>query len=90
MLFVDYTFTLLPDGSILLDPELCPKSLKVETGDKFEVVLGPDNGVFFKKLNPLDKPEGITSLKWMLRCMLRGRFAGTGAVLLYCLSNSYL
>jgi hypothetical protein len=56
MLFVDYTFTLLPDGSILLDPELCPKSLKVETGDKFEVVLGPDNGVFFKKLNPLDKP----------------------------------
>ena len=39
MKFLDYTFDLMSNGDIVLDAELKPEQLKVENGDKFEVVL---------------------------------------------------
>ena len=49
MLFVDYVFDLMPDGSILMDKELSAKSLQVETGDRFEVHVSFDGRIIFRK-----------------------------------------
>lgn len=49
MLFVDYTFSLLPDGSIMMDEELKPSSLQVETGDRFVVFVVNDK-IYFRKM----------------------------------------
>ena len=51
-LFVDYIFTLKPDGSIVMDPELIPAKIYVQPGERFEVVVTPLNSVILKKLNP--------------------------------------
>jgi len=50
MLFVDYVFDLLPDGSIMMDKELSSKSLQVKTGDKFEVFVSFDGRIVFRKV----------------------------------------
>lgn len=50
MLFVDYVFDLMPDGSILMDKELSAKSLQVKTGDRFEVHVSFDGRIIFRKI----------------------------------------
>ena len=50
--FLDYTFTLGKDGSIVFDSELRPDQLRVQQGDKFEVVFVPGNVVFKKIEGP--------------------------------------
>lgn len=54
MLFVDYVFDLLPDGSIMMDKELSAKSLQVKTGDKFEVFVSFDGRIVFRKFKDAD------------------------------------
>ena len=51
MLFVDYNFDLLPNGSIRMDPELNPLHIGVHDGDTF--VIRIQNGiVHFIKEDP--------------------------------------
>lgn len=50
MLFVDYVFTLLPDGSIMLDQELTKDKIHAQEGDRF-ILHELDNGqILLKKL----------------------------------------
>lgn len=50
MLFVDYVFDLMPDGSILMDKELSAKSLQVKTGDRFDVHVSFDGRIILRKV----------------------------------------
>jgi hypothetical protein len=50
MLFVDYVFDLMPDGSILMDKELSAKSLQVKNGDRFDVYISFDGRIIFRKI----------------------------------------
>ena len=52
MKFVDYTFNLLENGTIVMDEELSAESLNVKHGDvyKAEVI---NNNVVFKKQPPI-------------------------------------
>ena len=50
MLFVDYVFDLMPDGSILMDKELSAKSLRVKTGDRFDVHVSFDGRIILRKV----------------------------------------
>lgn len=54
MLFVDYFFEKLFDGSILMDRELKPSSLNVQTGDVFVVSITEQGRIFLQKQQPLD------------------------------------
>ena len=49
MIFCDYFFTLLPDGSIQMDSELKASSLQVKEGDKFSVTINENGTIYFKK-----------------------------------------
>jgi hypothetical protein len=49
MLFVDYNFHLLHDGSIMWDKELTATKLDVKEGDTFVVSINADNTVYFRK-----------------------------------------
>jgi len=49
MLFFDYTFMLLPDGSVRMDEELFAEKLHVKDGDKFVIEI-VDNVITFRKL----------------------------------------
>lgn len=53
MLFVDYTFSLAGDN-IVMDPELTPDHIKVNTGDRFEVVVTENNQIIFVKENKVE------------------------------------
>lgn len=50
MLFADYFFETLPDGSILMDKELTAKSLQVATGDQFTVNVSFDGRILLQKV----------------------------------------
>lgn len=50
MLFVDYIFDLLSDGSIALDKDLKPSDINVEEGDEFIVVLHDGRIILAKKV----------------------------------------
>ena len=49
MLFFDYTFMLLQDGSVSMDKELLAEKLHVKDGDKFVIEI-VDNVITFRKL----------------------------------------
>ncbi len=55
MMFVDYVFNLLPDGSILFDKELSIDKLKAQAGDRFVAKELPGGQVCFKKLEGIEK-----------------------------------
>jgi hypothetical protein len=55
MIFCDYFFTLLPDGSIQMDSELKASSLQVKEGDKFTVTINDNGTIYFKK----EQKDGI-------------------------------
>ena len=50
MLFADYYFETLPDGSILMDKELAAKSLQVASGDQFIVHVSFDGRIILRKV----------------------------------------
>lgn len=50
MLFVDYIFDLLPDGSIAFDKDLKPSDINVEEGEEFIVALYNDQIILAKKV----------------------------------------
>lgn len=50
MLFVDYNFETLPDGTILMDRELTAKSLQVVNGDRFKVHISFDGRIILQKV----------------------------------------
>jgi len=57
MKFVDYWFSVTPNGDIIMDEELTPDILHVEQGDRFEVVIVPTVGVVLKKVKKSVKNE---------------------------------
>lgn len=48
MLFLDYTFFLLPDGSIMMDTELQPEQMQLKNGDIF-IAYTTSGSIFFRK-----------------------------------------
>lgn len=50
MLFVDYTFDLLDNGTIVMDKELDAKKLGVKNGDNYVVNVTFDGRIVFQKL----------------------------------------
>jgi hypothetical protein len=57
MIFVDYTFQLLADGTIMMDPELTADILNLKDGDLFKAVV-VDNQITFIKQPPRQIWEG--------------------------------
>lgn len=57
MLFVDYVFDLLDDGTIVMDKELHASKLHVKTGDRYVVSVTWDGRVIFQKV----QEDGRTS-----------------------------
>ena len=51
MLFVDFAFDLLPNGSILFDYDLKPEQLGVENGDEYVISIVNERIAFVKKGN---------------------------------------
>lgn len=60
-LFVEYTFTLMPSGDIVLDDQLRPSKLGITSGDQFEVVITPDGVIVLKKMERQTGIEPATS-----------------------------
>jgi len=54
-MFVDYTFTLLPDGSILFDSELSMDKINATSGDRFVAKELPSGQICFRKLVGIEK-----------------------------------
>lgn len=50
MLFLDYELTLLPDGSIMLDPELTKDKILAQEGDRFVLHELENKRLILKKL----------------------------------------
>ena len=50
MLFVDYVFDVLDNGTIIMDRELTPKQLNLKNGDKYVASVTFDGRVVFQKV----------------------------------------
>jgi hypothetical protein len=50
MLFVDYVFDLLDNGTIVMDKELKAESLHIKNGDKYVANVTRDGRVIFQKV----------------------------------------
>jgi len=50
MLFVDYTFDVLDNGTIVMDKELSARSLGVKNGDHYVVNITLDGRIIFQKV----------------------------------------
>jgi hypothetical protein len=50
MLFVDYTFDVLENGTIIMDPELKADKLHIKNGDKYVVNVTFDGRIVFQKV----------------------------------------
>ena len=51
MLFVDYVFDVLQNGTIIMDKELTAEKLYLKRGDKYVVDVTFDGRVVFQKVN---------------------------------------
>ena len=51
MLFADYYFSVLPDGSIIFDDELTADQMNVRPGDGFMAFVNPDGKVVLRKFD---------------------------------------
>ena len=58
MLFFDYHFTVLPDGSIMFDEELTADQMNVNPGDGFMAFVKPNGKVVLRKFD-ITKVEHI-------------------------------
>jgi hypothetical protein len=54
MLFVDYTFDVLENGTIIMDKELDAKKLHLKNGDKYVANVTFDGRIVFQKLKEED------------------------------------
>jgi formylmethanofuran dehydrogenase subunit D len=52
MLFVDYVFDVLENGTIIMDKELDAKKLNIKDGDKYVVNVTFDGRIVFQKIKP--------------------------------------
>jgi hypothetical protein len=59
MLFADYTFEVLNDGTIIMDKELKPSSVKVKTGDQYVAHVTFDERIIFQKVQQDGRDSGI-------------------------------
>jgi hypothetical protein len=55
MLFVDYVFDVLENGTIIMDKELSAKSIGVKNGDKYIVNVTFDGRIIFQKVKEPDE-----------------------------------
>ena len=62
MIFFDYHFTVLPDGSIMFDEELTSDQLNINPGDGFMAFVDPTGKVVLRKFD-INKVEHITPTK---------------------------
>jgi hypothetical protein len=60
LLFVDYTFTLLYDGSIKMDAELTPQQMQICNGDMF-IAYTNSGSIFFRKYVPSNRCQNTLS-----------------------------
>ena len=60
MLFVDYTFDLLENGTIIMDKELTANKLNLKNGDKYVANVTFDGRIVFQKLREQEngRPSG--------------------------------
>ena len=58
MLFADYYFSVLPDGSIIFDDELTADQMNVKPGDGFMAFVKPNGKVVLRKFD-ITKVEHI-------------------------------
>ena len=49
MMFVDYFFHKMYDGSVMMEKELRPESLEVKEGDVFVVHITDEKQIIFRK-----------------------------------------
>jgi hypothetical protein len=54
MLFVDYNFDVLENGTIIMDKELTPQKLGVKNGDRYIVSVTFDQRIIFQKVGDAD------------------------------------
>ena len=54
MLFVDYVFDVLENGTIIMDKELDAKKLHLKNGDKYVANVTFDGRVVFQKMKEED------------------------------------
>ncbi len=54
MLFVDYVFDVLENGTIIMDKELDANKIGVKNGDKYVVNVTFDGRIVFQKIRELD------------------------------------
>ena len=55
MLFADYTFDVLPNGTIIFDRELTTSDLNIKEGDVYEVQISGSGRVVFSKKTLADE-----------------------------------
>jgi len=51
MLFADYYFSVLPDGSIIFDDDLTADQMNVKPGDGFMAFVNPNGKVVLRKFD---------------------------------------
>ena len=61
MLFVDYNFDVLPNGTIIMDPELTKEKLDVKDGDNYVVNVTFDGRIVFQKVK---KENGFSKINF--------------------------
>ncbi len=58
MLFVDYVFDVLENGTIIMDKELDAKKLHLQNGDRYVANVTFDGRVVFQKVKEDGRPSG--------------------------------
>lgn len=60
MLFAEFYFSLLPDGSIMFDDELTAEQLNIKPGDGFMAFVNPQTKAITLRKIDLTKVENIS------------------------------
>ena len=61
MLFVDYVFDVLENGTIVMDKELTAQKLNLKNGDKYVANVTFDGRIVFEKLKESDERDSRTN-----------------------------
>lgn len=61
MLFVDYVFDVLENGTIIMDKELDAKKLNLKNGDKYIANVTFDGRIVFQKVKEEDGRDSRTN-----------------------------
>ena len=57
MLFVDYVFDVLENGTIIMDKELSAEKLNLKNGDRYVVNVTFDGRIVFQKVQQNENPD---------------------------------